>query len=118
MPLKFTGRRKNRKIVYECTQCGAKDCKLWRDYNAFLKHQELYCVTCAGKAQDKDVSSMDAEGYRESEYGKTDQIGWLVPAVPTKEYDTFWGYTSVPQDLVDWWRALPTFPVKEQLLNE
>ncbi len=36
-----------------------------------------------------------------------DQIGWLVPAVPTKEGDTYWGYTSVPQAGVKWWERLP-----------
>lgn len=42
--------------------------------------------------------------------GRCDQIGWLVPAVPTEEGDTYWGYTSVPQPGCDWWRDLPTFP--------
>ncbi len=38
---------------------------------------------------------------------KTDQIGWRVPAVPTEENDTYWGYTSVPTPGVDWWQNLP-----------
>ena len=38
----------------------------------------------------------------------TDQIGWLVPAVPSEEGDTFWGYMSVPQAGCDWWDRLPT----------
>lgn len=101
MALKF----KDDKIVYECGKCGAKDCKLWREYNAFLEHQTLYCVNCAGKNQNKDVSGINSEGQFPS---GSDQIGWLIPAVPTKEYDTFWGYTSVPTDLVNWWRELPT----------
>lgn len=42
-----------------------------------------------------------------SEKERTDQIGWRVPAVPTQEGDTFWGYTSVPEDGCDWWRKLP-----------
>jgi hypothetical protein len=40
----------------------------------------------------------------------TDQIGWMVPAVPTPDGDTFWGYTSVPLEGVLWWKALPTDP--------
>lgn len=40
--------------------------------------------------------------------GGTDQIGWRVPAVPTEEGDTYWGYTSVPEPGVQWWRLLPT----------
>lgn len=39
----------------------------------------------------------------------TDQIGWRVPAVPTKENDTYWGYTSVPDDGCKWWDNLPVF---------
>jgi hypothetical protein len=30
--------------------------------------------------------------------------------VPTPDLSTFWGYTSVPEEGVAWWRALPTFP--------
>jgi hypothetical protein len=35
-------------------------------------------------------------------YGKTDQIGWLIPAVPANNNTTFWGYTSVPEKEVNW----------------
>lgn len=41
---------------------------------------------------------------------RTDQIGWRVPAVPTEENDSYWGYTSVPQEGCDWWNRLPTLP--------
>jgi hypothetical protein len=41
-------------------------------------------------------------------HGRTDQIGWLVPAVPAPPPgDGFWGYTSVPDEGCRWWRALP-----------
>lgn len=40
--------------------------------------------------------------------GTTDQIRWLVPAVPVEnEPESFWGYTSVPQEGVVWWVNLP-----------
>lgn len=42
-----------------------------------------------------------------SERERTVQIGWLVPAVPTEEGDTFWGYTSVPDAGCEWWYRLP-----------
>ncbi len=42
---------------------------------------------------------------------KTDQIGWRMPAVPTAENDTYWGYTSVPQAGCDWWHRLPSTPI-------
>jgi hypothetical protein len=93
---------------YRCDTCGAKGCKLWREYQTMACYTELVCCDCAGKSQEKDVSEIDADGYRPTEYGRTDQIGWRIPAVPTEEGDTFWGYSSVPDDGVKWWRALPT----------
>jgi hypothetical protein len=103
---------------YKCGSCGAHGCKLWRDYQSFLNDQVLRCVTCAGTNQDKDVSDVDELGRLGcstiSPQSRTDQIGWLVPAVPTEENDTFWGYTSVPMWGVVWWRLLPTYPPKEE----
>jgi len=46
---------------------------------------------------------------------RTDQIGWRVPAVPTEENDTFWGYSTVPQPGCDWWSNLPTMPKENKL---
>jgi len=91
---------------YVCCKCGAKGVKLWRLYNTFLDHQKLTCVVCSGKEEDVDVSDVDESGKFTSEYGRTDQIGSLIPAVPTEECDTYWGYTSVPQGGVVWWREL------------
>lgn len=93
-------------IEYKC-KCGASGQKLWRQYQTFLNHIELLCVECAVKTEGKNYI-IGEDGRRESEHGgMTDQIGWLVPAVLTAEGDTFWGYTSVPQDRCDWWHALP-----------
>lgn len=100
---------------YRCTCCGVGGVKLWREYQTFLEHQKLYCATCAGEAQKEDVSDIDAAGLRSCEIGagRTDQIGWLIPAVPTENNDTFWGYTSVPQAGVEWWKRLPTLSAKK-----
>ncbi len=98
---------------YKCGDCGIHGVKLWREYNTFLDHQTLRCAKCAVKNQKKEVrGEVDDEGcITSSTIGhRTDQIGWLVPAVPTEENDTYWGYTSVPQPGVDWWRKLPTRP--------
>lgn len=96
---------------YKCHRCGAAGCKLWREYNTFLDHQVLLCARCAARRANTSIKSMDADGRRRiSLGGRTDQIGWYIPAVPTKENDTYWGYTSVPDEGVEWWRALPTFP--------
>ncbi len=128
--------------LYRCTTCGAFGCKLWREYQTFANHTELVCCDCAGRSQKKDMSDIDAEGRRMSFYrltrrqrryrarhgtvgrrgarmvpaqepsGRTDQIGWRVPAVPTEDGEGFWGYSSVPDDGVKWWRALPTRQVR------
>lgn len=95
--------------AYHCHTCKRHGCKLWREYQTFADHTGLYCCDCAGEQQKKDVSTIDAQGKRTDRHGyHTDQIGWLVPAVPTAEGDTFWGYLAVPSDGVAWWRALPT----------
>ena len=94
---------------YVCSECGASGIKLWRDYQTFLEHQSLLCAKCAAKEQKKDISDIDKDGRRKTEHGiRTDQIGWRVPAVPTEENDTYWGYCSVPSAGCEWWRRLPT----------
>lgn len=96
---------------YYCRHCGATNCKLWRDYQTFLENQTLLCAKCAAKEQGKDIASIDANGMRDSAVsGKTDQIGWRIPAVSTEGNDTFWGYSSVPQAGCEWWKKLPTHP--------
>jgi hypothetical protein len=50
------------------------------------------------------------DGRHEDEFNGSDQIGWLVPAVPTEEGDTYWGYTSVPSAGCVWWFLLPLKP--------
>ena len=91
-------------IEYKCSKCGIESVRLWRQYQTFLDYVELMCVDCAEKDQNRP-SGFDKNGNKI--LGQTDQIGWLVPAVPTIEDDTFWGYSSVPQDRVKWWYSLP-----------
>lgn len=99
---------------YVCDVCGATGCKLWREYQMFLDDQTLTCCDCTGRDQEKDVSDIDSAGLIGLDptlYGvgaRTDQIGWRVAAVPNEEGDTFWGYTSVPNAGVAWWKRLPT----------
>lgn len=83
-------------LDYRCSKCKAQGVKLWRQYQTFLEHVELLCFTCG----------LTDQGKSEAETRNTDTIGWLVPAVPTND-GTFWGYTSVPQERVDWWERLP-----------
>lgn len=98
---------------YACASCGAVGCKLWREYQTFLNHQSLACCDCAARIGGKDITSIDANGYTTNpKYGyKSDQIGWRIPAVPTEDGSTFWGYSSVPEEGVAWWRGLPTRPI-------
>lgn len=100
---------------YKCGKCGATRCKLWREYQTFLEHQSLRCAKCAAKDEKKDISDIDAYGRysldpKKRPGQKTDQIGWYMPAVPTEENDTFWGYTSVLEAGCKWWDNLSTLP--------
>jgi hypothetical protein len=88
---------------YGCGGCDAHGVKLWRDYQTFLDHQTLLCATCAEDEQEKP------RGFALA-VGNGDQIGWRVPAVPTEDGETFWGYSSVPADGVRWWKVLRSRP--------
>lgn len=92
---------------YKCDTCPATGVKLWREYQTMADVTELVCAACACKSQGKE-NNVDAEGFRHGEYGRTDQIGWRIPAVPLEDDDTYWGYTSVPDEGVKWWKKLPT----------
>ena len=99
-----------KKIIYKCFNCGVEGVKLWRQYQTFLNHIELLCVDCALKNQNKN------EEITEEIIKRKDSIGCLVPAVPTIEEDTFWGYAAVPIDRCKWWFDLP-LRTREDLLN-
>jgi hypothetical protein len=71
---------------YVCSECGAEGVKLWRQYQTVVENIRLLCGECALKDQGK-AGPIDKEGKRKGICGLTDQIGWLVPAIPTE--DTF-----------------------------
>lgn len=89
---------------YVCINCGASGCRLWRQYSTFLEHIDLLCRECATAEQAEALAELASERIQ------TDTIGWRVPAVPTEDGSTFWGYTSVPQPGVEWWYRLPDRP--------
>ncbi len=109
----------NYRQTYVCSSCKCSGLKLWRDYNTFLSHCELKCATCATPAQiayetknytdeNRDyLGALDPDGLFMFRNG--DQLGGLVPAIPTPDGETFWGYTSVPNEDILWWYALPTY---------
>lgn len=110
---------------YTCGACGARGVKLWREYNTFLDRNSLRCGDCACReatANGKhayavelrsdgsgrvDIACTNPDGTRDRIFGGGDQISWRVPAVPTEEGDTYWGYTSVPRAGCEWWYRLP-----------
>lgn len=92
---------------YFCSNCSAYGIKLWRQYQTFACNVDLLCADCAIKKQKKNFV-IDEDGTYANDKGiRSDQIGWLVPAVPTEDEETFWGYASVPQNGVEWWKNLP-----------
>ena len=95
---------------YECTKCGLTNCKLWREYQVFANKTKLFCAYCGVENQKLSKVFISEDGFliRDEDVNfKTDQIGWLVPAIPCEEGNSYWGYTSVPIEGVIWWRNLP-----------
>jgi hypothetical protein len=86
---------------YRCGVCGAHGCKLWREYNRPTDYLTLRCLSCA----EDDAEEPVALGRH-----STDQVGGCVPAVPSEEGTTYWGYSSVPEEGVTWWKRLRTSP--------
>lgn len=120
----FTYAQKKVPSGYHCDFCKKEGVKLWRDYQTFMDHQTLACAACAlEKAKKSDglgvvyEAPLTPEGLVRIHYvqeGKEpfghhlgDSIGWRVPAVPTEDGTTFWGYSSVPPEGVSWWKQLP-----------
>lgn len=93
---------------YHCGKCGAVGVKLWREYQTFLDHNSLLCARCACSEQARSYAvTLRPDGGTIVDGDYTDQIGWRIPAVPTQDGETYWGYTSVPEDGVAWWKRLP-----------
>jgi hypothetical protein len=94
---------------YKCTKCGAPGCKLWRQYQTFANSIKLLCVDCSAADQSMQLVELREDGTHQhrADGWRCDQIGWLVPAVPTEDGESYWGYTSVPEPGVQWWKRLP-----------
>jgi len=85
---------------YKCLGCGAHGVRLWRQYQTVASCIELLCRSCAETDQGEQLQP------------GSDQIGNLVPAVPVD--GSFWGYTSVPKEGVEWWYSLSEYVSSEQ----
>jgi hypothetical protein len=92
---KFSYIKKEIPESYKCKECGASGVRLFREYQTFADYITLRCTVCALANQ------------KMTEQDGPHSCGWLVAAVPTEENDTFWGYTSVPLEGVEWWNNLP-----------
>lgn len=96
---------------YCCSKCEKQGVKLWRQSHTFLNHINLLCARCVRKKGDSRLPDSDGlwvgeEGFNSGR--KSDQINGCVPAVPTED-GSYWGYTSVPDPAIRWWKALASF---------
>ena len=100
-------------VDYRCSECQRGGIKLWRLPNGAKdrKGRELLCAPCLAPAI-RHGTTIDCDGKMPSPWGRTDQVCDWIPAVPSS--DTFWGYTSVPREDVEWWRHLPTWPKEDR----
>ena len=92
---------------YQCGNCGATGLKLWRaEYLTCTPW--LLCADCACQDQGK-TNTFDEEGLRTCDVGgRTDRVGWYVPAVPLEgNVAGYYDYSSVLPAGVTWWKQLP-----------
>ena len=103
---------------YKCNICEGSGIKLWRDYRSFSVSGSLLCAAC-GLKEENIEGPVNSEGKVQAKDDPlyTDQIGYLVPAIPDEKGTGYWGYTSVPQAGVLWWRNLPNEISKEQAVK-
>jgi hypothetical protein len=106
-PFSYTGAPPSE---YKCDACGAKGCKLWRRGSVFGESIYLWCCDCAQKEECLSGPVKANGKVHDALAGWTDQIGSLVPAVPTEDGEDFWGYSSVPKTGASWWKGLPNEP--------
>lgn len=98
---------------YKCEKCNRNYIKLWRDSysteglecsDCLLKTCHHYRLVSSGKFR----FNHSVEKLEQGEGFVSDQIGGKVPATPygLKKEDGFWGYSAVPEDMVEWWKSL------------
>jgi hypothetical protein len=106
-------------VDYTCSKCKAKGVKLWRGVHGCADDDgnKLLCASCLapgekvdekGKWQSPPYKDKDGKELFDGHY--IDQVKSWLPAVPVD--DTYWGYSSVPSQDVEWWESLPTYPSK------
>ena len=98
--------------TYKCQICGQTHVKLWRKSNTFLDQQTLVCASCLARMHTSISPKFvkTKQGFlwtHKNRSQPSDQLGDFLPAVPTEDNSTFWGYTAVPQAGCQWWKNLP-----------
>jgi len=99
-------------VKYHCHKCKAKNVKLWRGVHGSADENghELLCAACLApgvKVSDQGKANWKYDGMSDMD---SDQINGWLPAIPVD--NTYWGYSSVPSQDVEWWVGLPTYPSK------
>lgn len=97
-------------VDYHCHKCKERGVKLWRGVHGCADEDgnKLLCASCLApdvKVSDEGRASWKLDGMSETD---SDQINGWLPAVPVD--NTYWGYSSVPSQDVEWWQNLPTYP--------
>ena len=94
---------------YKCGKCNISGVRLWREYQS---SGELTCCKCMMKNITAYYVTRDGkfiEKGRDRRFA-TDSFAWKVPAVPyNNEEGSYWGYTSVSDDGVAWYKGLPLY---------
>lgn len=96
---------------YACSDCHLTQVKLWRPVH---RDTDALCVCCLsarntklGHARDQFLpSDVDLFGKIAHGLGRTDQVGGYLPCIPLEDGDGAWGYGSVPDVAVTWWKNL------------
>ncbi len=88
------GRTEALKNLLKCGLCGSKKVKIYRPYGNFYRPPDNRCNKCV----------------------TTDQRDWYVPCI-TDEDGHIWGYTSIPEDAILTFYALPEKSKKHHWWN-
>jgi hypothetical protein len=98
--------RENPKLAYRYDQLFGNLNRISRHRRSRKNVRAINRLRNEMRLLDEKLGSRLYEYMTPTSWGDTDSLGWLVPAVPTEEGDTYWGYTSVPAMGCLWWRSL------------
>ena len=91
-------------IDYSCATCKCTEAKLWRPMSVFAEDIKLICWECL-ENKGHHVC-LDDEHPSDQVYNSDIEHTCWGPAVPDLD-GQYWGYTSVPEWWVQWWKHLP-----------